>query len=111
MTIISKRSKEMDMAFGINRAELLLWKNKVSSGEIAYLTHYWVEPRFPGIRTITKVGCADMERLIEWCRRWDIHPGYIHRREAYPHFDLMGPKQKEILQAEGEWEQIRRFGL
>lgn len=39
------------MAFGINREELTRWKKAVSAGEIAFLTHYWLDPRFPGIWT------------------------------------------------------------
>lgn len=99
------------MAFGIKRQELAEWKARAARGEIAYLTHYWFEPRFPDIRTVTKVGCADLEKLTEWCKFWGFNPETIHRRHPYPHFDLIGPKQKDILMAAGEWEQIRRFDL
>lgn len=37
------------MAFGIKREEMKQWKASVARGEIAYLTHYWVDPRFPGL--------------------------------------------------------------
>ncbi|MDF2668448.1 MAG: hypothetical protein K0R67_754 [Paenibacillus sp.] len=99
------------MAFGITRQEMNEWKKAVSLGEIAYLTHYWLEPRFPGIRTVTKVGCSDLDVLAAWCERYELNPQYIHRRVLYPHFDLIGAKQKEILAAEQLWEHIRRFGL
>ncbi|ANE46068.1 hypothetical protein SY83_06980 [Paenibacillus swuensis] len=99
------------MAFGIKRAELTAWKNTVASGNIAFLTHYWVEPRFPGIRTVTKVGCSDLRRLKAWCVENGLNPAYIHHREAYPHFDLIGPKQKEIMRKEQLWEQLERFGV
>lgn len=99
------------MAFGITRQELKAWKLAVSRGEIAYLTHYWLEPRFPGIRTVTKVGCSDLEVLSAWCLRNGLNPKYIHRREQYPHFDLIGTKQRDILYAEQLWDQIRRFGI
>lgn len=99
------------MAFGVKRAELVRWKQRVRDGEISFLTHYWVEPRFPGIRTITKVGCADVKQLEAWCRSWGFRAEYIHHREEYPHFDLMGPRQREILLAEGQWEQVERFDL
>ncbi|MCY8098432.1 hypothetical protein MOB81_20475, partial [Bacillus atrophaeus] len=33
------------MAFGIHRGELNRWKEAVKSGEIAFLTHYWLDDR------------------------------------------------------------------
>jgi len=99
------------MAFGLKRKELNDWKAKVAAGEIAYMTHYWLEPRFPGITTVTKVGCSDLAKLTGWCRTHGLNPAYIHRRGEYPHFDLIGPKQKAILAEEGLWEQIARFRL
>lgn len=99
------------MAFGITRAEMNRWKAQVQQGEIAYLTHYWLDPRFPGIRTVTKVGCSDLDKLSAWCERYDLDPRYIHRRQPYPHFDLIGPKQREILLLERQDDQLQRFGL
>ena len=99
------------MAFGINKDELARWKQQVADGEIAYLTHYWYEPRFPDCRTVTKVGCADLSRLAEWCLTNGLNPKYIHRRQPYPHFDLIGPKQREILYRERQWQQLKRFGM
>lgn len=99
------------MAFGITREELAQWKRASLRGEIAYLTHYWVEPRFPGITTVTKVGCSDLERLIKWCVDHKLNPEYIHRRPSFPHFDLIGSRQKEILRKEQLWDHIERFKL
>ncbi|TVY08927.1 hypothetical protein [Paenibacillus cremeus] len=99
------------MAFGIKRSELTQWKEAVSRGEIAFLTHFWLEPRFPGITTVTKVGCADLDRLAAWCQANGLNPNYIHRREPFPHFDLIGPKQIEILKKERLWDQLERFRL
>jgi hypothetical protein len=99
------------MAFGIKKRELEEWKKAVSRGEIAYLTHYWREPRFPGIRTVTKVGCSDLGRLAEWCVRHGLNPEYIHRRSEFPHYDLFGPKQIEILKKEQLWGHLERFHL
>jgi hypothetical protein len=99
------------MAFGITREELSQWKDAVTRGEIAFLTHFWIEPRFPGIRSVTKVGCSDIERLSQWCLTHGLDPKYIHRRPPFPHFDLIGPKQKEILQKERMWDQLERFKL
>jgi hypothetical protein len=99
------------MAFGIKRAELTRWKEAVNRGEIAFLTHYWVEERFPGINTVTKVGCSDLERLAEWCASNGLNPAYIHNRSPFPHFDLIGRKQKEILKKERLFDQLRRFGM
>lgn len=99
------------MAFGITREELDRWKEAVERGEIAFLTHFWIEPRFPGIKTVTKVGCADREKLAEWCEANGLSPRYIHDRPPFPHYDLIGPKQIEILQKEKLWDHLRRFGL
>ena len=99
------------MAFGISREELARWKRSVASGQLSYLTHYWLEPRFPGIKTVTKVGCSDLGRLIRWCEKHGLNPEYIHRREEYPHYDLIGSRQRDILLAEGQYEQLRRFRL
>ncbi|MFF2090371.1 hypothetical protein [Paenibacillus sp. NPDC058174] len=99
------------MAFGIKRAEMNEWKRKVSQGEIAYLTHYWLDPRFPNMKTVTKVGCSDLDKLAAWCRDNGLNPRYIHAREEYPHFDLLGPKQIEILKREKLFDQLERFHL
>jgi hypothetical protein len=99
------------VAFGISREELDRWKEAVARGEIAFLTHYWVDPRFPGIKSVTKVGCANLEVLSAWCTAHGLNPAYIHKRSPFPHFDLMGPKQKEILQKEQLLEQLKRFRL
>ncbi|MCM3702858.1 hypothetical protein [Paenibacillus macerans] len=99
------------MAFGVTREELNEWKQRVARGDIAYLTHYWLDPRFPGAKTVTKVGCSDLSRLTSWCREHGLDPKYIHNRSPFPHFDLIGPKQREILQKEGLWTQLERFNL
>lgn len=99
------------MAFGVKREELNAWKEAVSLGEIAFLTHFWLDPRFPGITTVTKVGCSDLQRLTSWCIEHDLPPQYIHNRSPFPHFDLLGPKQREILQQEELWDQLERFRL
>lgn len=99
------------MAFGINREELERWKADVSRGDIAFLTHYWYDPDMPLVTSVTKVGCADYRRLSDWCGKHGLNPAYIHMRDRYPHFDLIGKAQREVLEAEGQWEHIRRFGL
>lgn len=99
------------MAFGITREELKQWKEQVTSGEIAYITHYWVDPRFKNIKTVTKVGCSDINRLTEWCNENGLPPQYIHNRAPFPHFDLIGPKQREILMKEGLENQLKRFKM
>ena len=90
------------MAFGIKREELMEWKRKVSEGEIAFITHYWIDDRFPQCKTVTKVGCRDLEKLITWGRQYGLQPEWIDgRNRSYPHFDLLGQKQIEILKKEG----------
>ncbi|WP_174613437.1 hypothetical protein [Virgibacillus ihumii] len=99
------------MAFGIDRNELKKWKKDVSSGEIAFLTHYWMDERFPGCYSVTKVGCIDIEKLIKWGVTHNLQPQWIHRDPNYPHFDLFGDRQKRILIDEGMWHQIEKFNL
>ncbi|SDE29534.1 hypothetical protein SAMN02799630_05116 [Paenibacillus sp. UNCCL117] len=99
------------MAFGIRREELVRWKEAVSRGELAFLTHYWLDDRFPGISTVTKVGCSDLVRLSDWCVRNGLNPAYIHHRPPYPHFDLIGPKQRDVLERQGLHDHIARFKL
>lgn len=90
------------MAFGIKREELREWKEKVKKGEIAFLTHYWIDERFPGCYTVTKVGCKDVQKLAEWGRKFGLKPEWIDDRKVdYPHFDLFGIRQAEILKNEG----------
>ncbi|WP_138495734.1 hypothetical protein [Paenibacillus pinistramenti] len=99
------------MAFGIDRTQLTVWKQRVAAGEIAFLTHYWLDDRFPNAKTVTKVGCSDLRKLEQWCTDHGLNPRYIHRRQPFPHFDLIGSRQKEILAKEGLWDQIHKFGL
>jgi hypothetical protein len=99
------------MAFGIKRAEMVQWKMAVARGEIAFLTHYWVDPRFPDMRTVTKVGCSDLDKLSQWCVEHGLNPRYIHHRSEYPHFDLLGSKQLEVLHKYKLTDQLTRFGL
>ncbi|GAB3796818.1 hypothetical protein [Virgibacillus kimchii] len=99
------------MAFGIKREELKAWKQEVREGNIAILTHYWIDDRFPGCNSVTKVGCSNIEKLISWGRTYDLKETWIHRDQRYPHFDLFGEWQKEILEKEGKWDQIRKFNI
>lgn len=91
------------MAFGIKREELREWKKKIDRGEIAFLTHYWVDDRFPGCKTVTKVGCKDLTILAEWGLKYGLKKEWIHiRQDGYSHFDLIGEKEKEILAMENK---------
>lgn len=90
------------LAFGIKKRELLEWKQKIDQGEIAFLTHYWLDDRFPGCKTVTKVGCSDLKKLAEWGEKYGLREEWIHhRRDGYSHFDLLGERQKKILEKEG----------
>ncbi|WP_019414000.1 hypothetical protein [Paenisporosarcina sp. TG20] len=97
------------MAFGIKRTELESWKKAVGRGEIAFLTHYWLDERFPGCRTVTKVGCSDIDRLIRWGNQYGLKPEWIDYKKDYPHFDLFGHFQETIMQKEGMMDQLQRF--
>ncbi len=99
------------MAFGIKRDELENWKRKVANGEIAFLTHYWVHPRYPSVRTVTKAGCSSIGKLAEWGAGYGLKEEWIHQRSEYPHFDLIGEMQIEILKKEGLHHHIKRFKL
>ncbi|HSP23363.1 MAG TPA: hypothetical protein VLQ20_13660 [Planococcus sp. (in: firmicutes)] len=97
------------MAFGIKREELVRWKLDVESGEIAFLTHYWVDARFVGCSTVTKVGCCDLEKLEQWGRKYGLKPEWMDLRNDYPHFDLFGEHQVRILQEENMLHQLHKF--
>lgn len=99
------------MAFGVKKADLNLWKRKVESSEIAFLTHYWYDKRFPQYHTVTKVGCVNVEKLIRWGQQYGLKPDWIDARSPFPHFDLMGERQHDILVAEGRHEDIIKFRL
>ncbi|WP_108669273.1 hypothetical protein [Peribacillus acanthi] len=95
------------MAFGINRSKLQKWKRKIDDGEIAFLTHYWIDDRFPGCKTVTKVGCKDLEKLASWGKQYGLKKDWIDiRREGYSHFDLFGDIELKILEAEGIEEEL-----
>ncbi|HZG56986.1 hypothetical protein [Paenibacillus sp.] len=97
------------MAFGVTREQVTEWKRQVSEGRIAFLTHYWIHPSFPDVKSVTKVGCADIERLRAWAVSHGLPPQYIHYRDRYPHYDIFGERQAYILRKEGQWEQLRKF--
>ncbi|NCU18546.1 hypothetical protein [Pallidibacillus pasinlerensis] len=90
------------MAFGITRNQLNEWKRKIDAGEIAFLTHYWYDERFPDVKTVTKVGCKDIDKLVQWGKKYGLKKEWIdYRKEGYSHFDLIGEWEKRILEAEG----------
>ncbi|MBO0600180.1 hypothetical protein I2483_00765 [Sporosarcina sp. E16_3] len=99
------------MAFGIKRVELQAWKKEVSEGQMAFLTHYWLDERFPGCNTVTKAGCADIDKLVEWGKQYGLKREWIDMRDDYPHFDLFGEHELDILKSEGLTDQLERFGL
>ncbi|MFD1737045.1 hypothetical protein ACFSCX_10830 [Bacillus salitolerans] len=100
------------MAFGINRKELNDWKLAVKKGDqVVFITHFWIHPKYPSIKTVTKAGSSNLNVLIKWGNRHGLKKEWIHHREGYPHFDLIGDKQVEILEKEGILDQIDRFRL
>lgn len=95
------------MAFGITKEQLKLWKRKIDQGDVAFITHYWLDDRFPGAKTVTKVGCKDIEQLARWGARYGLKKEWIHiRKDGYSHYDLLGDKQRMILRAEGKLDQL-----
>lgn len=99
------------MAFGINRQELAAWKKAVSAGEMAFLTHYWIDERFPNCKTVTKAGCANIETLAKWGEKYGLKREWIDMRDDFPHFDLFGEYERTILIEEGLIDQLKRFNL
>jgi hypothetical protein len=97
------------MAFGINKHELKNWKKEVRTGNIAFITHFWLDSRFPGEKSVTKVGCSDLNKLTLWGERHGLKAEWIHEREAYPHFDLIGDKQRLIMKKEGRFNELKKF--
>lgn len=98
------------MAFGIHRIQVKAWKAAIDRGEIAFLTHFWLDDRFPGAKSVTKVGCKDLEKLAAWGARYQLKKEWIHvRKDGYSHFDLLGRKQREILQKEGRLAEAKKF--
>ncbi|TYS18105.1 hypothetical protein FZC78_06665 [Rossellomorea vietnamensis] len=98
------------MAFGINREDLKKWKKEIDNGEIAFLTHFWLDERFPGCKTVTKAGAKDIEALAEWGKQYGLKREWIDdRKKDYPHFDLLGEKQKMILEREKLHTHLNRF--
>src|SRR5699024_11705557 len=70
------------MAFGINREQLERWKEQVVKGEIAVITHYWEDERFPGCTSVTKVGCSNLEKLKEWGETYKLKSTWIDRKST-----------------------------
>ena len=97
------------MAFGIKRSQLNKWKSEVEAGQVAFITHYWLDPRFPYEKSVTKVGCKDLKKLIAWGSKYGLKAEWIHEREAYPHFDLIGDKQRMIMEQEGRMKELKKF--
>lgn len=99
------------MAFGINRKELEEWKSEVKSGNIAILTHYWLDERFPKSHTVTKVGCSNIAKLQSWGKLYNLPAEWIDYKDSYPHYDLFGNIQINVLKNEGKEAHISRFKL
>ncbi|MBF0708561.1 hypothetical protein IQ283_18310 [Alkalihalobacillus hwajinpoensis] len=99
------------MAFGLSKRELAEWKAAVSNGEVALLTHFWYDPRFPQFHSVTKAGCRNKEKLARWGEQYGLKREWMHDREEFPHFDLLGDDQIRILEAEGLAAHIHRFRL
>lgn len=99
------------MAFGISRDELKQWKDDVKAGKLAFLTHYWYDKRFPQFHAVTKVGCADISKLIKFGEENELRPSWIHQYKEFPHFDLLGERQYKLLKKYGFEEHIHRFRL
>lgn len=94
------------MAFGVSKQELKKWKQAARDGEVAFLTHFWYDPRFPEYKTVTKAACIDEEKLIAWGKQYNLKRNWIHVDNHFPHFDLIGQTELEILTAEGKQNKL-----
>ncbi|MGD7043806.1 hypothetical protein [Jeotgalibacillus proteolyticus] len=100
------------MAFGINKKALRDWKNAIDNGEIAFLTHYWLDDKYPQYHTVTKAGAKNLEQLALWGENYQLKKEWIHvRKDGYSHFDLLGSTQIHILKSEGLSDHLARFNL
>ncbi|EUJ33316.1 hypothetical protein MFLO_03215 [Listeria floridensis FSL S10-1187] len=100
------------MAFGVKRDELKAFQQKAESGEVALLTHYWLDKRFPNSKTVTKAASSDLEALKKWGSQYHLPEAYIdYGHKNLPHYDLFGEIQLKVLEQEGKWDQIERFHL
>lgn len=99
------------MAFGLTKEELNNWKKQVHANKIAIITHYWRDDRFPEATSVTKIGCANLDKLIKWGKKYGLKAEWIDYKENYPHFDVFGRKQVEILVDEKKFDQIKKFNL
>ncbi|MDQ0299248.1 hypothetical protein J2S78_001668 [Salibacterium salarium] len=99
------------MAFGINKRELENWKQQAQKEEIALITHFWYDPKFPHYHSVTKAANSNVNKLAEWGLQYGLKPEWIHHRDPFPHFDLLGEKQVQVLKEEGKYSQIERFCL
>jgi hypothetical protein len=97
------------MAFGISKLQLQSWKDNVKAGEIAFLTHFWIDKRFPNEKSVTKVGCSDLNSLIRWGSKYGLKAEWVHDRVLYPHFDLIGERQRYIMKQEGRFNELKKF--
>jgi len=89
------------MAFGVTKTELIRWKDKAKQGHVSFLTHFWYDTRFPEYKTVTKAACVNRDTLIAWGEKYGLKEKWIHERNEFPHFDLLGDIEKKILINEG----------
>ncbi|WP_026689772.1 hypothetical protein [Alteribacter aurantiacus] len=97
------------MAFGITRSELNVFKEKAQKGQIAIITHYWYDERFPEYKTVTKAACTNIDTLVNWGKKHGLKREWIHHQKGLPHFDLLGEHAKRVLKKEGLLSQLEKF--
>ena len=85
------------MAFGISRKELQQWKRDIDNGKVAFLTHYWMDDRFPNCKTVTKAGCRDLNKLQEWGRKYGLkkESGSTSEKTAIPILISLGKDKRK----------------
>ncbi|WP_416150653.1 hypothetical protein ACM26V_06690 [Salipaludibacillus sp. HK11] len=94
------------MAFGVKKTELSRWKEKAKQGHISFLTHFWHDSRFPQYKTVTKAACSNRNTLVTWGKKYGLKEKWIHERDEFPHFDLLGETEEQILLNEGCAEKL-----
>lgn len=90
----------------MTKTELSRWKATAKQGHVSFLTHFWYDTRFPEYKTVTKAACANRETLVTWGKKYGLKEKWIHDRNEFPHFDLLGDIEKQVLIKEGSEQKL-----
>ena len=66
---------------------------------------------FRVVKPLRKPGALTLKNWVRWGERYGLKREWIDMRDDYPHFDLFGEHEREILVKEGLSAQLKRFDL